>query len=207
MRSDTVVPVTTTDEDKAKADLIEYLQRAREDLLWKLEGLSEHDVRRPLVPTGTNLLGLVKHTAGTEAGYLGASFGRPFPDLPHWATDEAEDNADMWATPEESRSDLVALYRRVWAHADATVAALPLDAVGLVPWWPRERREPTLHRVLTHVIAETSRHAGQADIVRELIDGAAGMRAGVSNLPDHDADWWTAHHARVERAAREAGDR
>ncbi|HEY0240578.1 MAG TPA: DinB family protein [Friedmanniella sp.] len=201
--------MTTTDEDdfasSAKAELLEYLQRAREDLLWKLEGLSEHDVRRPLVPSGTNLLGLVKHTAGTEAGYLGDTFGRPFPEPLPWAGDDADDNADMWATPEESRADLVELYRRVWAHSDATVAALPLDAVGLVPWWPPERREPSLHRVLTHVIAETSRHAGHADVVRELIDGAAGMRAAVSNLPDHDADWWIAHHDQLERAARLTG--
>ena len=135
------------------------------------------------MPTGTNLLGLVKHTAGTEAGYLGATFGRPFPDLPRWATDEAEDNADMWATPEESRADLVALYRRVWAHSDATVAALPLDAVGLVPWWPAERREPTLHRVLAHVVAETSRHAGQADIVRELVDGPPACGRASATCP------------------------
>jgi uncharacterized damage-inducible protein DinB len=197
--------MTTTADDSAKAELHEYLQRAREDLLWKLEGLSEYDGRRPLVPTGTNLLGLVKHTAATEAGYLGDTFGRPFPELLPWASDDAEDNADMWATPEESSADLVALYRRVWSHSDATIEALPLDAVGLVPWWPVERREPTLHRVLAHVVAETSRHAGQADLVRELIDGAAGMRAAVSNLPDHDADWWVAHHDRLEQAARQAG--
>jgi hypothetical protein len=192
-------------KDSAKAELLEYLQRGREDLLWKLEGVSEYDVRRPLVPTGTNLLGLVKHTAGTEAGYLGETFGRPFPEQLAWMSDDAEDNADLWATPEESRSDLVALYRRVWAHSDATVAALPLDAVGLVPWWPAERREPTLHRVLTHVVAETSRHAGHADLLRELIDGTVGMRAAVSNLPAHDADWWVAHHDRLEQVARQVG--
>ena len=200
--------MTTTADDfdsSARAELLEYLQRAREDLLWKLEGLSEYDGRRPLVATGTNLLGLVKHTASTEAGYLGDTFGRPFPEVMPWASDDAYDNADMWATAEESRAGLVALYRRVWAHSDATVAALPLSAVGRVPWWPPERRQPTLHRVLTHVIAETSRHAGQADIVRELIDGAAGMRAAVSNLPDHDADWWIGYHDQLERVARQVG--
>ena len=207
--SATVIPVTTTGEDDfeadAKAELLEYLQRAREDLLWKLEGASEHDVRRPLVPSGTNLLGLVKHTASTEAGYLGDTFGRPFPEPMPWAEDDAYDNADMWATAEESRSDLVELYRRVWSHSDATVAALPLSAVGRVPWWPPERREPTLHRVLVHVIAETSRHAGHADVVRELVDGSAGMRASVSNLPDHDSNWWVEYHDHLERVARQAG--
>ena len=205
VRSATVGTVTTTSEDRTKGELLEYLQRAREDLLWKLDGLSEYDVRRPLVPTGTNLLGLVKHNAATEAGYLGETFGRPFPEPLRWASDDAEDNADLWATPDESRADLVALYRRVWAHSAETVAALPLDTVGLVPWWPPERREPTLHRVLVHLVAETSRHAGHADIVRELVDGDAGMRAAVSNLPDHDADWWIAYHDRLEQAARQAG--
>ena len=72
----------------------------------------------------------------------------------------AETNADMWATVEESRDDIVSLYRRAWAHADATIAALPLDVTGEVPWWPEQRRYPTLHRVLIHVIAEVQRHAG-----------------------------------------------
>ena len=61
-----------------KAKLHEYLQTGRDALLWKLDGLSEYDVRRPVVPTGTNLLGLVKHVASVEAGYFGATFGRPF---------------------------------------------------------------------------------------------------------------------------------
>jgi hypothetical protein len=62
----------------------------------------------------------------------------------------------------------------------------------------------TLHRILVHVVTDTSRHAGQADIIRELIDGAAGLTAGDSNLPSDDQAWWAAHRDRVERAAREA---
>lgn len=95
-----------------KDDLHDYLQQGREALLWKLEGVSDHDARRPLVPTGTNLLGLVKHVAGTEAAYLGVVFGRPFPEPLPWMAAEAEDNADMWPQAEESRADLVELYRR-----------------------------------------------------------------------------------------------
>src|SRR5262245_35269658 len=119
-----------------KAALTRYLQVAREALLWKLDGLSEYDVRRPMVPTGTNLLGLVKHVASVEAGYLGDIFGRPFGEQFPWFEDGAEPNADMWATPEESREQIVGLYRRVWAHSDATIETLPLDAEGTVPWWP-----------------------------------------------------------------------
>ena len=167
-------------------------------------GRSEYDVRRPLTPTGTNLLGLVKHLAYVEMGYFGATFGRPVPEAQPWIDDEVEANADMWATAGESREDVLALYRRAWAVADATVEALPLDAVGEVPWWPPDRRRVTLHRILVHVIAETQRHVGHADIVRELIDGAAGMRADNDNLPPADAAWWEGYRARVEQAAREA---
>jgi hypothetical protein len=190
-----------------KAELRFYLTRARDALLWKMDGLSEYDIRRPLVPTGTNLLGLVKHVATVAAGYFGECFGRPFAEPMPWLDDDAERNADMWATADESREQIVGLYHRVWVHADATIDAVALDATGEVPWWPPERREPTMHRVLIHMIAETERHAGHADIVRELIDGSAGIRAEHSSLPDGDAEWWTTYRDRVEQAAKDAGSR
>ncbi len=62
----------------------------------------------------------------------------------------------------------------------------------------------TLHGVLVHVVAETARHVGHADIVRELIDGQVGMRAGNSNLAPHDGQGWVDHRARLEAAARAA---
>ncbi len=187
-----------------KADLHRYLQAAREALLWKLDGLSEYDVRRPMVPTGTNLLGLVKHVAGVAVGYFGDTFGRPFDEPLPWLDDGAEPNADMWATADESREDIVGLYHRAWAHSDATIDMLALDAVGHVPWWPEDRGEVTLHRVLVHMIAETGRHAGQADIVRELIDGAAGLRDGHDNMASGDSAWWVSYRSRLERVAQEA---
>jgi hypothetical protein len=188
-----------------KAALIFYLTRARDALLWKTDGLSEYDVRRPLVPTGTNLLGLIKHVGSVAAGYFGECFGRPFAEAMPWLDEDAEPNAEMWATVEESREQIVGMYRRAWAHAYATIDALPLDAIGVVPWWPPERREPTLHRVIIHMIAETERHAGHADIVRELIDGSAGVRAEHPSLPEEDAHWWETYRDRVEQAARQAG--
>ena len=190
--------------DDLKGWLLRYLQSARDALLWKLEGLSEYDLRRPLTPTGTNLLGLVKHLAGVELGYLGDTFGRPSGIPLAWEEEDAEPNADMWATEEESTEEIVALYRRAWAHGDATVAALDLDARGQVPWWG-ERSEVSLGQILVHLTSETHRHAGHADIVRELIDGHAGLRAAMSNLPDQDPAAWTAHRERVEAAARAAG--
>jgi uncharacterized protein DUF664 len=190
-----------------KDDLRHYLQIARDVMVWKLDGLSEYDIRRPLVPTGTNLLGLVKHLAGVELGYFGETFGRPWPQPIPWLDEGAEPNADMWATPEERRDDIVGLYRRTWTHADATIEALDLDAVGTVPWWPEEHRKVTLHLVLVHMIAETDRHAGQADIVRELIDGAAGHRVGHDNMADGDEHWWAGYRDRLEQAAKDAGGR
>src|SRR5262249_11178887 len=136
-----------------KEELHVYLQRARDALVWKLDGLSEYDMRRPMTPTGTNLLGLGKHCAGLERGYFGLVCSRPADEPTPWIEDDAEPNDDMWATANESRDDIVGLYRRTWVHADATIAALPLDAIGEVPWWEEERRHPTLHRVIVHVIA------------------------------------------------------
>lgn len=188
-----------------KDDLHRYLRAAREALLWKLDGLSEYEIRRPMVPTGTNLLGLIKHTAAVEQGYFGACFGRPFPESLPWYEDGAEQNADMWATTEESREDIVGLYHRACAHADTTIEELAIDAVGQVPWWPEDRNQVTLHLILVHMVAETNRHAGHADIVRELIDGTAGLRAGNDNMASGDSSWWQDHRERLERAAQEAG--
>ena len=187
-----------------KSVLQRYLQSAREALVWKLEGLSEYDVRRPMTRTGTNLLGLVKHVASVEAGYLGDTFGRPSPESLPWLDEDAEPNADLWATPEESREGIIDLYHRVWAHSDATIEALDLDAVGQVPWWPEERRQVTLQQILVHITTETHRHAGHADIVRELIDGAVGLRPGNDNMAPGDEAWWDEYRARLEGAAKEA---
>jgi len=180
------------------ADLRHYLQQSRESVLRALDGLSDYDVRRPLTPTGTNLLGLVKHLASVEAGYLGDCVGRPAPVRLPWVEDgSVYEGADMWATAEESRDDLVALYRTVWAHSDASIAELPLDAPAEVGWWPAERRRTTLGHLLARMVAETAQHAGHADIVRELIDGRGGR--------DHD-DFgdearWAAYVARIQAAA------
>lgn len=190
-----------------KTQLQRYLQVAREALLWKLDGLSEYDVRRPMVRTGTNLLGLVKHLAGVEAGYFGEVFGRPFDEPMPWMAADAEPNADMWASADESTEQIVTLYRRVWMHADETIQDLDLEATGHVPWWPQDRAQVTLRHILVHVTSETHRHVGHADILRELIDGAAGLRADNDNLADGDDDWWEAYRARLEQVARDAAER
>ncbi|MGI5499532.1 DinB family protein [Lentzea sp. CA-135723] len=159
-------------DDFAKAYLHGDLRELREVLVWKLDGLPEADVRRPLVASGTNLLGLVKHLTLTEARYFGEVFGRPFPEpLPRW-DDLSARGLDMRADEFESREDVVARYRRAWAHSDATIEGLAVDSPGHVPWWPRP--DVMLFNVLVHVVSETARHAGHADILREQLDGATG---------------------------------
>lgn len=156
-------------------DLQRYLQESRESVLSTLDGLSEYDARRPLVPSGTNLLGLVKHLVGIEFGYLGDCAGRPAPVSLPWNEDGSVwENGDMWAKPTETREYLVGLYRTAWQHSDESIAQLPLDAPASVGWWPQERRTTTFGHLLVRVVAETSHHAGHCDIVRELIDGHSG---------------------------------
>ena len=193
--------MTAVDE---KTTLLRYLRARRADLLGKLDGLGEYDVRRPLTPTGTNLLGLVKHVASVEVEYLGEVFGRPSGRTLPWMGDDAEPDADMWVTEEETREDVVALHRFSAEHSDATIEALPLDAVGEVPWWPPERRRVTLHQIVVHLCVETARHAGHADILRELIDGAVGNGPEDPNVPRRSAEEWAEHRARIEAAAQAA---
>jgi Protein of unknown function (DUF664) len=171
----------------SKAVLKNYLQGARDTLIWKLDGLSERDQRLPRTPTGLNLLGIVKHALHTEVWYFGPTFGR------EWRTPEElvssgdpDPQADWYATGQESAPHVIDLYRRVQAFADEAIDALPLDAIGHVAHWGGA--EVTLHQVMVHTIVDLQRHAGHADIVRELIDGSAGLLRDVSNLP-LDMDW------------------
>jgi uncharacterized protein DUF664 len=174
-----------------------YLQQSRDGLLRSLDGASEYDVRRPMTPTATNLLGLVKHLAGLEFGYLGDCVGRPAPVPLPWTDETIWDSVDMFATAAESREYIVGLYRRAWQHADESIATLGLEAPATVPWWPEERRSTTLGHLLIRMVAETAQHAGHADIIRETLDGQAGR--------DHhamgDASWWDKHVTRVTEAA------
>ncbi len=185
-----------------KAVLHRYLQVGRDVLMWKLDGLSDVDIRRPLTPTGTNLLGLVKHVASIEIEYFTTVFGRPCPAALPWFAPGAEPNADMWAAPNESRQSIVDLYRLSWATSDATIAECSLDHPGEVPWWSEPARLTDLRTVIVHMIAETHRHAGHADIIRELNDGAIGWNSTSPNLPDLDATGWASHRERIDHAAR-----
>ncbi|AWZ10739.1 MULTISPECIES: DinB family protein [unclassified Streptomyces] len=187
-------------DDFAKDNLHKRLRRDREALLWKLDGLSEYDARRPLTATGTNLLGLVKHVATVEARYFGEVFDRPSPEpLCRW---QDSDGSDLWAAENETRGQIVGFYRRTWEHSDATINELALDAPGHVPWWPEPYADTNLFAIMVHVLGETIRHAGHADILREGVDGRTGMRAEHEQPIDKEAR--AASFAKIEQAARMA---
>ena len=186
-------------DENAKAHLHDHMRWARDALVWKLDGLSEYDIRRPMTPTGTNLLGLVKHVAISNSRYLGEVFDRPFPEpLPRWV-DAAARGTDHWATEDESRSAIVGLYERVCAHTDATIEALALDDVGYVPWWDEE---VPLFNVMLHCLSDTTRHAGHADILRESIDGAVGFERGAPPALGKDPAFWEQRWTTIDRVAR-----
>lgn len=196
----------TPDElERMKQTLHSYLVRRRDDLLRKLDGLDDYDAARPLVPTGTSLLGLVKHVGSVQLEYFGSVFGRPADRTFPWI--EAQDETDMFLEAGQTRAEIEEFYAYSARWADATIDALPLDAAGEVPWWPAERRHVTLHQVLVHMLAESARHAGHADILRETIDGSVGDRPGDPNLPGRSVQEWAAFRERIEANARAAAGR
>ncbi|MDT0449524.1 DinB family protein [Streptomyces hesseae] len=189
-----------TIDEFAKDNLHGRLRRDREALLWKLGGLSEYDARRPLTATGTNLLGLVKHVATVEARYFGEIFDRPSPEpLPRW---QDPNGGDLWATEDETRDQIVGFYRRTWEHSDATINELPLDAPGHVPWWPEPYPNTNLFAIMVHVLGESNRHAGHADILGEGLDGRTWVRPEHEQQIDQEAR--AAYCAKIEQAARSA---
>lgn len=195
-------PRQPTDFTDPAATLRRYLHEARQALWWKLDGLSEREVRLPRTPTGTNLLGIVKHCLHVEAGYFGPTFGRDWPapdELVPFARFETEPQADWYATEDETAAGLVDLHRRIGEFADETIASHGLDARGRVPWWPADRAEVTLHRIAVHVLGDLARHAGHADILREQVDGAVGLLEDNTNIPDETH--WDAYTARLTALA------
>lgn len=166
-----------------------YYKERRDALLSKVEDLSEYEARRPRTPTGTSLIGIIKHVLNTEAVYLGATFERPFPQADELVRDEAyeaDPQADWYATADETTAGIIDLYRRVIAHCEQTVEQLALDTVGHVRHWGG--KEVTLHWILVHNFNDLAQHNGQADILREEVDGSTGWRQPGDNVPE-GYDW------------------
>ncbi|MFC5215106.1 DinB family protein [Streptomyces coerulescens] len=150
-----------------KETLRASLDRHRDAVLWKLEGLDDEGLRRPMTPTGTNLLGLVKHLGSVEYGWFVSSFGGEVEPL--WF--DPYSDQDMRADQGETTRQIVEFYGRARAAADRVITERALTDLGRPAW---RDGEVSLRWVLVHMIEETARHAGHMDILRELLDGATG---------------------------------
>ncbi len=190
------------DEEFERDTLTRYFTRSFDDLVGKIEGLDEYDARRPLSPTGTNLLGLVQHCGAVVLGYARLPWGHDLGRELMWEDTDEEPDADLRVLPHVTRDDVLGL------AADARAAMLellagPLDAPGEVAHWG-PNKAVTVHRVAVHVVAELARHAGHADILREQLDGTAGMRPGDPNIVARDVAHLEARRSRIEADARTA---
>jgi uncharacterized damage-inducible protein DinB len=160
-----VIRVPNTGEEKES--LLASMERHREAVLWKVQGLSDDQLRRKMTPSGTHLLGLVKHLATCEYGWFCETFGRPS-KAPAWNEDDPD--FDMRIEPDETTEGILAYYREACVASNAAIEEIGLTETGTS--WAGDR--VTMRWVLIHMIEETARHAGHMDIVRELIDGQAG---------------------------------
>lgn len=187
--------------DHSKELLQEYLSDAREAIVYKAQGLNDRLARKPLTPTGTHILGVIHHLAITEYGYFGECLNRTIDD-PYIQNllDIDDPQTDFLPPAQFSAAKIIELYQESTAFADAGIRALPLNAPAEVPWWIR-RRHTTLEHLMVHMIAETSRHAGHLDIVREQLDGFVGLRAAAPNLPDYSAARWAEQYEAIDRLA------
>jgi uncharacterized damage-inducible protein DinB len=164
----------TSDENKPtelprdeKAILLTSMERHRDAVLWKLDGLDDEQLRRPMVPSGSSLLGLVKHLAAVEYGWFCEPFGIKTEPLPF---DDDDPEADLRLRDDETSAEVLAFYARARAAANAMVETHDLDTEGK----SSRGQAVTLRWVLVHMIEETARHAGHIDVLRELIDGKIG---------------------------------
>ena len=153
-----------------KAMLSAFLDRYRETILWKLEGVTKEQASARLVPSATTLLGIVKHLAYVERGWFPIYFAGGPVNYP-WAEDEPDQDIDFRVSATDTIESVSALYREEIARSREIVAGASLDDLSK----EQDRGPRTLRWIMVHMIEETARHAGHADILRELTDGAIGQ--------------------------------
>lgn len=192
------------DRTTSGAQLREYLNDAREAILWKCEGLSDAQARTPLTQSGTHVMGLLLHLAVTESEYFIACLGREIENpIIRGIIEAADTQAGFLPPPSMTLIDAVDIYREATVAADAVLDELELDSPAVVPWWT-QHRHTTVERLLVHMIAESHRHAGHVDIVREQLDGFIGLRPSAPNIPDLTPGQWKAQHLRMKELADRA---
>jgi uncharacterized damage-inducible protein DinB len=153
--------------DNEKAAIAEVLDTYRGVVRWKLEGVDRSDAVRPLVPSGTSLLGIVKHLAYVERWWFHAVLGRMDVDFP-WTDDDPDPD---WRIEDwESIEGVLDFFERECAMSRTVLGSLEsLDAE-----FSRGERTLVVREVLLHFVEELARHVGHMDILRELIDGSTG---------------------------------
>jgi len=151
-------------DDGEEAVALAFLRFARHCTLKKVDGLGDEQLRRVLVPSGTSLLGLIRHLTVGERWWFGYHFDADYP--------EREWDFEMALPPGPTADELVADYRAAIAESDAVIARLGgFEALTARPVNGSPR---TLRWVVAHVTSEVARHAGHADILREQLDGVTG---------------------------------
>lgn len=187
--------------DSTKDKLCGFLNEARKNANFNAEGLAEQLARTPLTPTGTHILGVLHHLAINEYEYFGTCLKREANDPYIRAFISPHDpDADFLPPADMGAQQLHGLYRKAIAFADEGIAALPLDAPVHIPWWG-PAADTTLDHLLIHALAETSRHAGQLDIIREQLDGRAGWTATLDLLPGYTTALWAEHRQKLQQLA------
>jgi hypothetical protein len=158
----------STPNDRERAALQRSLTGQRDHILSAVAGLSDEDLRRPVLPSGWNCLGLVQHlTYDVEQFWF-----RKVMVAEQIEAAQAAPPGDAWkVAPDLSAQAVLAAYRREIARSDAVIAATALDAEPA--WWPDffPRFLDDLRSTMLHVIGETACHCGHLDAARELIDG------------------------------------
>jgi uncharacterized damage-inducible protein DinB len=153
-----------------KAMLSAFLDRYRETMLWKVDGLTKEQAAARLVPSATTLLGMVKHLAYVERGWFPIYFAGEPPNYP-WPQDEPDEDIDFRISTTDTVESVSALYQQEIARSREVIAGASLEDLSK----NQERGPRSLRWIMVHMIEETARHAGHADILRELTDGAIGQ--------------------------------
>jgi hypothetical protein len=158
--------------------LLAFLERQRELVFWKLDGLDEQRAAAVATPTGMTAPGVVQHLIGVERSWLRRHFagqqGLAFP----W-DDDAPDDAGMVVPTGVTLAQLLEDYRAETAACDAVIAAAELDDIG-------RTRDHSLRWVLLHLVEEISRHLGHLDLLAELADGRVGEEPEGAPAPGED---------------------
>jgi hypothetical protein len=155
-----------------KQILWEFLDQQLDVILWKVDGLTDDQLRQPLTPSGLCLLALVKHVAGVPCYWLCEVFGRPFEPWPGAETDDVE------LDPADTTDSVLGYYARARAASEQAIGELDLETTGTT--WLGDT--VSFRWAILHTIEEAARHAGHADFMRERIDHTTGYLP-LKNLP------------------------